>query len=141
MTITLTARPGTREVLRARSDIPSLGDRSVFTHELYLNDEHVGFDGGSTTVVRIDDGVPHILCTVSMQLPNGTLAFQTFMEEHFPPPPFWTAVVGGTGAYRDATGEMHIDPASPDTHFYRLELGNVEPVHEVSPQERVAARL
>lgn len=123
--ISLVARPGERSVLRQDPDLPTLGDRSVFTHDLFVEGELIGFDGGTTTVVRIEGGVPHILCCVSMNLPDGTLAFQTFMKEQFPPPPFWTAVVGGTGAYRDVTGEMHIDPASPETHYYRLELRGI----------------
>ncbi len=121
--IKLVSRPGRREVIKAGDAEVNLGDRSVFTHDLYLDDEKVGFDGGTCTVVRVEeDGSRHILCNVDMHLPDGTIAFQTFMEELFPPPPFYTAIVGGTGAYRGARGEMHIDPASPDVHYYTLYL-------------------
>lgn len=123
--IELLARPGERAMMPPDRRAASLGDRSVFTHDLYLEGEQIGFDGGVTTVVKIADGLPHILCVVSMSLPGGELCFQTFMEEHFPPPPFWTAVTGGTGIYARARGEMHIDPASPDRHFYTLHLRGV----------------
>lgn len=120
------ARPVVREVYRNGDAEVNLGDRSVFTHDLYLDDEKVGFDGGVCTVVRLQDGASYILCNVSMNLPDGTIAFQTFLDEKFPPPPFFTAIVGGTGAYQGVRGEMHIDPASPDTHFYTLYLNEVD---------------
>lgn len=122
----LIARPVRREVYKNGTDEVNLGDRSVFTHELSLDGEVVGFDGGVCTVVRLDDGHSQILCNVSMSLPDGTIAFQTFVEEVFPPPPFFAAITGGTGDYRGASGEMHIDPASPDTHFYTLYLDGAE---------------
>jgi hypothetical protein len=121
--IKLVSRPGRREVFQSVEGEVSVGDRSVFTHDLYRDGQKVGFDGGVCTVVRADDdGARYILCNVDVQLPDGTIAFQTFMEELFPPPPFFTAITGGTGAYRSARGEMHIDPASPDTHYYTLYL-------------------
>lgn len=119
--IKLVARPIRREVFGEE-----LGDRSVFTHELSLDGEVVGFDGGACTVVRTEGGERWILCNVSMKLPEGTIMFQTFIEEKFPPPPFYTAITGGTGAYRGARGEMHIDPASPDTHFYTIYLDGTD---------------
>lgn len=122
-TIKFVAKPERREVFKNGSGEVNLGDRSMFTHGLYSDGEKVGFDGGSCTVVRIeDDGTYYILCNVSMMLPGGTIAFQTFVEETFPPPPFYGAIVGGTGNFAGVTGEMHIDPASPDTHYYTLYL-------------------
>ena len=121
--IKLIARPVRREVYKNGEEEVNLGDRSVFTHELSRDGEVVGFDGGTCTVVRLqDDGRYYLVCNVSMNLPDGTIAFQTFVEEVFPPPPFFAAITGGTGAYRGARGEMHIDPASPETHFYTLYL-------------------
>lgn len=126
-TIKLTVKPLTREVYKnGPEDQTSLGDRSVFTHALYLDGEEVGLDGGVCTIVRNEDGRPYMLCNVSMQLPDGTLHYQTFMEEKFPPPPFHTAITGGTGAYVGARGEMHVDPASPDTHYYTIHLDGVD---------------
>jgi hypothetical protein len=124
--IKLIAQPVRREIFKNGDAEVNLGDRSVFTHTLSIDGEEVGFDGGVCTVVRIADGVPHIVCNVSMQLPDGTLNFQTFMEDHTPPPPFFTAVTGGTGAYRSARGEMHIDPASPETHYYTIHLDGTD---------------
>ncbi|MEV4511724.1 hypothetical protein AB0K00_22465 [Dactylosporangium sp. NPDC049525] len=120
------ARPVRREVFKNGDAEVNLGDRSVFTHDLFVDDEKVGFDGGVCTVVRLEDGASYILCNVTMQLPDGTIAFQTFLDEKFPPPPFFTAITGGTGAYKGASGEMHIDPASPDTHFYTVYLDGTD---------------
>lgn len=120
--IKLVAKPINREVYKNGNEEVNLGDRSAFTNELFQDDEPVGFDGGTCTVVRLQDGASYILCNVSMELPDGTIAFQTFIEEKFPPPPFYSAIVGGTGAYKGVSGEMHIDPASPDTHYYTLYL-------------------
>lgn len=128
-TLKFTVRPLTREVYKngnAMSSESELGDRTVFTHSLSVDGEEVGFDGGSCTIVRKEDGRPYMLCNVSMSLPDGTLHFQTFMEEKFPPPPFHTAITGGTGAYAGARGEMHVDPASPDTHYYTIHLEGVD---------------
>ncbi|HXA59569.1 MAG TPA: hypothetical protein VNW94_10445 [Streptosporangiaceae bacterium] len=124
--IKLVARPIRREVYKNGPDEVNLGDRSVFTHELSRDGEKIGFDGGACTVVRLEDGQSHIVCNVSMDLPDGTLSFQTFVAEVFPPPPFFAAITGGTGAYRSASGEMHIDPATPDTHFYTIYLDKAE---------------
>jgi hypothetical protein len=116
-------KPINREVFKNGSAETNIGDRSIFTHTLYRDGQEIGFDGGACTVARIeDDGRYYILCNVSMMLPEGTIAFQTFVEEVFPPPPFYAAITGGTGAYKGASGEMHIDPASPDTHYYTLYL-------------------
>lgn len=120
--IKLVARPIRREVYKNGVAEVNLGDRSVFTHALYLDDEPVGFDGGVCTVVRTEDDAPHILCNVSMNLPDGVISFQTFVREVFPPPPFYASITGGTGAFAGARGEMHIDPASPDTHYYTIYL-------------------
>lgn len=126
-TIKLIARPIRREVFKNGTGEVNLGDRSVFTHALFDGDQEVGFDGGACTVVRLqEDGAYYILCNVSMTLPEGTIAFQTFIQEVFPPPPFYAAITGGTGAFRGARGEMHIDPASPDTHYYTITLDSTD---------------
>lgn len=117
------SKPVRREVFKNGSGEVNIGDRSIFTHALFADDQEIGFDGGLCTVVRIaDDGACHILCNVSMMLPEGTIAAQTFIQEVFPPPPFYAAITGGTGAYAGACGEVHIDPASPDIHHYTLYL-------------------
>lgn len=124
--VELTACPTTRVAFQAHEDQVMLGDRTVFTHEIFLDEQPVGFDGGLVTVVRIAEGVPHLLCTVSISLPGGELSAQTFMEQRFPPPPFRSAITGGTRAFAGATGEVHIDPASPELHIYKLHLRGID---------------
>lgn len=123
-TFSCTAKPIRREVIKNGADEVNLGDRSVFTHALFSEEnEEIGFDGGTCTVVRLGaDGSYHILCNASMTLPDGSISFQTFIQEVFPPPPFHAVITGGTGSYAGARGQMHIDPASPDTHHYTLSI-------------------
>ncbi len=86
---------------------PSLGDRLVFTTDLY--DEagsRVGRDGADCVVVRIDPtAAPEeqqtVECMVSVELPDGQITFQGLaqgLDNTF-------AVTGGTGAYRTASGQ------------------------------------
>ena len=124
--IKLVAQPVRREIFKNGDAEVNLGDRSVFTHALSIDGEEVGFDGGVCTVVRLEDDISYIVCNVSMHLPDGMITFQTFIQDQIPPPPFYTAITGGTGAYRGARGEMHIDPASPDTHYYTVHLDGTD---------------
>ena len=86
---------------------PSLGDRLVFTSDLF--DEAgsgVGRDGADCVVVRLDPSAPPqeqqvVQCSITVELPDGQLTFQGLArgtENTF-------AVTGGTGAYRTARGE------------------------------------
>ena len=86
---------------------PSLGDRIVFTSDLFNEAGHrVGRDGADCVVVRIDPAAPPseqqvVQCTVSVELADGQITFQGLAqgtENYF-------AVTGGTGAYRKARGE------------------------------------
>jgi hypothetical protein len=94
---------------------PSLGDRLVFTSDLFDPDgQLVGRDGADCVVVRIDTSQPPSLqqvvqCVVSVQLPDGQLTFQGLAqgtENRF-------AATGGTGAYRTARGEALVKDVVP----------------------------
>lgn len=125
--IELVGKPVQREAFKKKESEVSLGDRNTFTHSLYFGAEEVGFDGGMCTVVRLEeDGTYYIQCIVSMVLQDGTIHTQPLIEEieeKFPlrpPRPFYSAITGGTGAYRGARGEVYLDPASPDIHYYTV---------------------
>lgn len=131
--IELVGKPVQREVFKNDESAVNLGDRNTFTHALYVDDEEVGFDGGICTVVRLEeDGTYYIQCNVSMILRDGTIHAQPLIEEieeKFPlrpPRPFYTAITGGTGAYRGARGEVYLDPTSPDTHYYTVYLDDAD---------------
>jgi hypothetical protein len=94
---------------------PSLGDRIIFTSDLF--DEagnKVGSDGADCVVVRIDPGAPLseqqvVQCTVTVELADGQITFQGLArgtENLF-------AVTGGTGAYRAARGEAYVRDRIP----------------------------
>ena len=86
---------------------PSLGDRLIFTSDLF--DEagrQVGRDVADCVTVRIDPTAPPseqqiVQCTITVELPDGQLTLQALARgtENF------FAVTGGTGAYRTARGE------------------------------------
>ena len=118
--IKLVAKPGETAVLRSVDGRVSLGDRSVFSHDLYIDGRRAGFDGGVSTIVRADGEAVYALCNFSMHLRDGTITFQALLEQVTPPVPFYTAITGGTGLYNNARGAMYVDPAGADEHYYRL---------------------
>jgi hypothetical protein len=86
---------------------PSLGDRLVFTSDLFeTSGDPAGQDGADCVVVRIDTSAPPALqqivqCTITVKLEDGQITFQGLAQgtsNTF-------AVTGGTGAYRKARGE------------------------------------
>jgi hypothetical protein len=94
---------------------PSLGDRLVFTSDLFDTDgNQVGRDGADCVVVRLDASQPPatqqvVQCTVSVQLPDGEITAQGLAqgtENTF-------AINGGTGAYRTARGEALVKDIVP----------------------------
>ena len=94
---------------------PSLGDRLVFTSDLFDEDGHqVGRDGADCVIVRIDQSAPPseqqvVQCLVTVQLSEGQITFQGLAQgtENF------FAVNGGTGAYRTARGEAFVKDVVP----------------------------
>lgn len=94
---------------------PSLGDRLIFTGDLFDETKHkVGRDGADCVTVRIDPTAPtpdqqSVQCTITIVLPAGQLTFQALAqgtENLF-------AVTGGTGAYRTARGEALVKDRAP----------------------------
>ncbi len=100
---------------------PSLGDQVIFTNDFRQNGTEVGYDGGVCTVVRLDPE-PIINCNVSMSLPGGLITAQTMRPAEPSPDPFVAAVNGGTGKYRDARGQIDIDPSDPAVHRFTVSL-------------------
>ena len=90
---------------------PGVGDMLVFQDRILDHGRQVGVQGGSCTITALLAGghfQTHCVGTVS--LPGGQIAFQGLVTDA---PDKHTAVVGGTGRYRDAGGELTV-----------LELGN-----------------
>ena len=86
---------------------PSIGDRLVFTSDLYdLNNRLVGRDGADCVTVRIDNTKPSaeqqlVQCTLTVQLPRGQITFQGLAQGTSSV----FAVTGGSGAYYNVHGQ------------------------------------
>ena len=107
---------------------PSLGDRFVFSDNVFRGDRQVGMLGAECTVTRLEPNpVPAgqeptsatVNCVGTIQLPKGQVTVQgliTFSEEAGDR--FTIAITGGTGAYRTAHGEATVteneDEDAPD---------------------------
>jgi hypothetical protein len=92
---------------------PSLGDRFVFTGNLFQNGKKVGIDGGSFEFVRLKATTFVAQVAATVRLPGGQITVQGLAE--FPtsnvlPKPQTIAVTGGTDTYRNARGELRFVP-------------------------------
>ena len=95
----------------------SLGDQSLFTDDLYEDDELVGSDHGVCTVTRIDGSDTTLQCVATLVLDDrGQITLQaavTFSESD-ETPTFTVAITGGTDEFKDATGEAEIREISTE---------------------------
>lgn len=87
---------------------PSIGDRLTFSNPIFdTNNQRVGRDAAECVIVRIDpaetpDRQQVVQCTISVQFADGQITVQGMAQgtdNYF-------AVTGGTGAYRQAHGEV-----------------------------------
>ena len=92
----------------------SLGDQFVFSDDLLTekDGEKVGVDGGVCTVVRRDEASKSdtVQCVVTFSFEGGQIATQallTLHEGHFSGTEVGP-VTGGSGEFRDASGEVAI---------------------------------
>lgn len=97
---------------------PTVGDRFVFSDNVFRGNTQVGILGGECTVARLEpEPVPAgqeptsavVNCVVTIQLPKGQVTLQgliTFSEQAGNR--FTVAITGGTGAYRTAHGEATV---------------------------------
>jgi allene oxide cyclase-like protein len=128
----------TRTVQEADLDLgatgPSIGDRFVFSDDVFRGGHKVGITGAECIAVRLaPNPVPPgqeptsvtLNCVGTLRLPDGQVTVQglvTFSEEAGPS--FDIAITGGTGAYRTAHGQVTVtegeDEDAPDQ--LRLEL-------------------
>jgi hypothetical protein len=97
----------------------SLGDQTVFSDDLYnkKGGTKLGVDGGVCTIVRITDAKTFsgtAQCVVTASLAGGQIATQglvSFAGNQLPPP-FDIAITGGTGAYKNASGQVTVQELS-----------------------------
>jgi hypothetical protein len=93
---------------------PSLGDVNVITEDAYRDGKKVGTSDLSCTLVRLDP-VKHFFaaqCLNTTVLPGGQITSQGYVtSDEIEKVPFKQAIVGGTGAYEGARGELAVDEA------------------------------
>jgi hypothetical protein len=117
----------TRTVQEALVDAPpsgeSVGDRFVFSDNVFRGDEQVGVGGVDCVLVRFESepeaATAH--CVATLSLPKGQITAQGLID-FTAPGPFALAITGGTGAYRTAHGEVEVTEESPEVDRLKLTL-------------------
>jgi allene oxide cyclase-like protein len=111
-----------KTVQEADIDIPptgefGIGDGFVFSDDLFEGSKKVGESGGQCTFVRLDEIAQSatIQCIATFSLPKGQITVQgliSFVGEE--EPPFVVPITGGSGAYKNAHGELRVEPVGED---------------------------
>jgi len=93
---------------------PKLGDTNVITEDVYRYGKKVGTSDLQCTIVRVDLAKHFFAaqCFNTTVLPDGQITAQGYVtSDEIEQVPFKQAVTGGTGAYRNARGELTVDEA------------------------------
>jgi hypothetical protein len=91
---------------------PSIGDRFIFSADVFRGDDRVGVAGGDCVTVRFRGTATQPqafidLCTASLSLRQGQITAQALIDRlGGGPGPLALAITGGTGAYRTAHGQI-----------------------------------
>jgi hypothetical protein len=92
----------------------SVGDSNVITEDAYRDGKKVGTSDLTCTMVRVD-AVKHsfaVECLNTTVLPEGQISAQGVVTSaEIEKVPFKQAITGGTGAYKNARGELTVDEA------------------------------
>jgi hypothetical protein len=133
VTINLTSRSVQEADLDLGATGFTVGDRFVFSDDVFRNGRNVGLLGGECSAVRIlpqplpPDQEPQstvVNCVVTLDLGKGQVTGQgllTFSQET-EGKPFRFAVTGGTGPYRTAHGEARVTETSETESRIKLKL-------------------
>jgi len=99
---------------------PGVGDMLVFQDRILDHGRHVGVQGGTCTVTELlAEGHFQTHCVGTVSLPAGQIAFQGLVTDA---PEKHMAVVGGTGRYRDAGGDLTVLEHGDDTGTLTVRL-------------------
>jgi hypothetical protein len=103
----------------------SLGDQQVITMDVFDGAQRVGESHVVCTQVRVDAATHAFTgqCENVTHLPNGDITASGLVtsaqEEHAP---FLQAITGGTGAYKQARGQLTVDEAGPQPATLTFDL-------------------
>jgi hypothetical protein len=81
---------------------PSIGDQHVFEAPFFKGGVQFSFEGGVFLLVRLP-ALWH--CVVTHKWPKGDLTIQ-FLQDFNAPTPWYFAIIGGTGDYQGAHGQV-----------------------------------
>jgi hypothetical protein len=102
----------------------TLGDRFVFTDNLFMHGKRVGSDHGECLVTRIHGESGSFECNVTAVFRGrGQITVQgaaTFSEEEGSP--VVLAVTGGTREFRDSGGQVRVDESAGDSTLLTFHL-------------------
>jgi Allene oxide cyclase barrel like domain len=104
---------------------PKLGDSNVITEDVYVGGKKVGTSDLTCTVVRLD-AVKHFFageCFNTTVLPGGQITAQgVATSDEIEKIPFKQAITGGTGAYKQAHGQLTVSEAGPQPAVLTFDL-------------------
>lgn len=107
----------------------SQGDQIAFTNDLLRGGTKVGEDGGWCIATRLTSaGAATFKCVGSNSLPGGQLTVQGLVTygpgEEIKDEPYFFAITGGTGRYKEAGGEVKIEEVSGEEFrlTFRIDL-------------------
>ena len=112
LTYDIAFRPQVENFVDIGTPGPGIGDLLVFQDRILRAGRQVGVEGGTCTITALLPDGFQTHCAGTVSLPGGTIAFQGLVTDK---PEKRMAVVGGTGRYRTAAGELTV-----------LELGHDE---------------
>lgn len=119
------AHPVHVEFLDLGTEGTSAGDMHTFSNDMYQNGEKIGYDGGSCVNERVTAKTVTVNCRDVIKLPGGQISVSFIRVDPIgapPSDPFWGAVTGGTGEYRNARGQLRVDPGNAKAHATTIYL-------------------
>ncbi|MFB9907595.1 allene oxide cyclase barrel-like domain-containing protein [Allokutzneria oryzae] len=98
----------------------SVGDSYVYSDKLSRNGTVVGDDGGTCQVTHVSGTTATTNCVLSLRLPEGQITAQALWVRGTSP--LRMAITGGTGVYRDASGELVATDIQTPKETYRVTI-------------------
>jgi hypothetical protein len=127
-TLELVLRPVQEQFIDQGDSGDTPGDQFIFSDDIFQGGRRIGQNHGFCVWTRV---VPEgaalrisTACQSILALPRGQLTLQvsdSFLSGEFPPPHF-TAITGGTEAYKAARGQVHVRTISATEFRYTVRV-------------------